>query len=235
MEMQYKTIEKLYMDDAEMLFKKCVVKCMKALAEGQKICEGKVELEHFVEAVEVGRYMERVDLDKGLEKVVIDKKDVEEKVKQFREMQACGETIRLPSFRVNLAGRSAWNLHGQCLKYLWEKHATMMVDQQRKIISRVKQGELQVLGVCTREAVKNIHELNLYRKYRQVLKDILRAEKVAIQGNVAVDKYKELVGFLFLYRSSSTRRDPGVYQAVLREHMLCHFRKKMATSLFLGQ
>ena len=83
--------------------------------------------------------------------------------------------------------------------------------------------------------MKNIHELNLYRKYRQVLKDKLRAEKVAILGNVVVDKYKEFEGFLFLYRSTSTRRDPGVYQAVLREHMLCHFRMKMATCLFLGQ
>ena len=100
--------------DAKKLLEKCGVKSKEA-------CEGQGELEYFVEAVEVGRDMARVDSVKGLDvtnseakKVVVAKKVVEdeEKVEQYLELQDKGETFRLPSLRVNLAGGSARNLPG---------------------------------------------------------------------------------------------------------------------------
>ena len=151
--------------DAKKLLEKCGVKSKEA-------CEGQGELEYFVEAVEVGRDMARVDSMEGLDvtnseakKVVVAKKVVEdeEKVEQYLELQDKGETFRLSSLRVNLAGRSARNLPGQSQKYMWERHATKKVDQQGQIISGVEQVKVKVLWAWTRESVKYLHKFNLYR------------------------------------------------------------------------
>ena len=186
--MLHKTKEKLC-KDAKMLLENCDVKGKRTWTEGQEECEGQEALEHFEKAVdfiEVGRDAARVVSERGHdvtesegEKVVIDKTVVEEEnVKQFREMQAIGEPLHLSRLRVNLAGRSAKKLPGQSQKNLWERHSTERVDQQRKVISGMEQVEMEVLGVWLREAVRNLHELYLYRKYRQVLKDTLDVEEV---------------------------------------------------------
>ena len=173
-----------------MLLENCDAKGKRAWTEGQEECEGQEALEHFVEAVEVVRDVVRVVSEKGhdvteseAEIVVIDKTVVEEEnVNQFHEMQAIGEPLHLSRLRVNLAGRSAKKLPGQSQKNLWERHAAERVDQQRKVISGMEQVEVEVLGVWSREAVRNLHELYLYRKYRQVLKDILDVEEVLAKG-----------------------------------------------------
>ena len=242
-----------------MLLENCDAKGKIAWTEGQEECEGQEALEHFVEAVEVVRDVVRVVAEKGhdvteseAEIVVIDKTVVEEEnVKQFREMQAIGEPLPLLRLRVNLAERSAWNLPGQSRKYLWERHATMKVDQQREVISGMEQGEVEDLGVCTKEAVKNLHELYLYRKYRKVRKDILGEVLAKVMRNKPVVfpptkndaedgaslgyvmervkyEYKALQGiermkdFSPCAAFSSTRRDPGVFRAVCTAEMWEH-------------
>ena len=98
------------------------------------------------------------------------------------------------------------------------RHTTCKVVQGQ-IISRVKKGKVvdQVAG--TKKNVNVIiYKLSLIMKYRLVQMDRVVAEVMANPG-YSVDKQKfkkfeKCEEFLFLFFSSSTRRDPGVYHAV---------------------
>lgn len=118
--------------------------------------------EKTVEGVEVARVDSVKDLDvngSSVGEVVEDEDDFfEEIVKQKLSCQPEGKHRHQGSnHRVNLAGRNAGNHLGQGRQEdLGMKHTTERVDQQGKIISVRKQGEVEDLGAGTRVAVKNV-------------------------------------------------------------------------------
>ena len=214
------------------------------MTEGQECESREVVLEHSGNAVvfrevgsdKVARKVAVRGLDIMRSIVAMDESDVTDKIfKQFAEMPASERVPRLPHLRVNLAGRCARNHPVQSQKSLWVRHTTRKVDQQQ-IISRVYRGKVedQVAGMKQTVNVK-IYKLGLFRKYRQVQVDMEEAEVVANPGDsVDMQKLKKCEGFLSLFCSSSTRRDPGMYHAVTAvlglEHIVSH---AMGSHLFL--
>jgi len=263
-EKQDKTMKLKPTKHTKMLLGSVENKFEKPKTEGQE-CEGReVELGHLEKAVDfievVGAKVARMVSMKVLEilaivamNVVEDKNNV---VKRIMMTATKFPTIQgspsLKHLRVNLAGRSAGNHPGQSRKDLWVRYNTIMVVQQQ-IISWVKQGEVMDLVGGTRVAWK-IYKLYEYRKYRQVLKDIMGAEvmanKVKTNPGFAVvaegdsedkQKFNKFEGFLSLFRSKLHKQRPGgVPRSVYRwsfevEHMVSHARIAMATQLFLWQ
>ena len=227
-EKQDKTMKLKPTKHTKMLLGSVENKFEKPKTEGQE-CEGReVELGHLEKAVDfievVGAKVARMVSMKVPEilaivamNVVEDRNNV---VKRIMMMATKFPTIQgspsLKHLRVNLAGRSAGNHPGQSRKDLWVRYNTMKVVQQQ-IISWVKVDEVVDLGVATNAAVKKlIYKLSLCMTYRQVLKDILRAEVAKLRDSEDKEQYKKMMDFSpsSARCSRSTRRDVGVFRAV---------------------
>ena len=82
-------------------------------------------------------------------------------------------TPRLQHLWVNLTGESAGKHPGQVEQNLWVKHTTLV--DQGQIISWMMEGMVEDLGFGANMAKTFVtNMMNLYRQYRQILKDILR-------------------------------------------------------------
>ena len=109
---------------------------------------------------------------------------------------------------------------------------------QQQVISRVKVGEVEYLGVATNAAVKKlIYKLSLCMTYRQVLKDILRAEVAKPRDSEDKEQYKKMMD---LSPSSARCSAPleetrGCSAQYVLLDMLEVVGLDMATHLFLQQ
>lgn len=187
-----------------------------------------------------------------LEEVVDEQAVVGNQCQDKLEMSARKSSPVLQCQRVNLAWGSAWRHSGQDERSLRLQDDVQHRGGQAGTGHHFSGGELGGgLGGWDQGAMKAevFYEMSLLEnRMNETFKMWMKVRQVKVAFLVEEDSVMIEEGILFLFHSSSTRSDGGMYHAVAaavylvdqveskkEEHITCHVVFKVATHLFLRQ